>query len=68
VASIIEQTLAGLHGPHPADLYLLLAALSDLLVAIGRGLSLAATRDYRSGLQGSGKAATLAKSLMRTQW
>jgi hypothetical protein len=64
--TIIEHALAGLHGPPPADLYPLLAALSDLLVTLGQGLKLAGARDYLSGLNGSGKAATLAKSLVAT--
>jgi hypothetical protein len=64
VATIIEHALAGLHGPSPADLYPLVAALSDLLATAGGGLRLAGARDYLSGLVGSGKAAALAKSLV----
>ncbi len=39
-------------------------ALSDLLSSLGRGLDVAAARSYLSRLQGSGKAAALAKSLV----
>jgi hypothetical protein len=61
--TIIEHILAGLQGPPPTDLHALLGALSDLLAAAGRGLRIAGARSYLSRLDGSGKAAALAKSL-----
>jgi hypothetical protein len=64
VVIVIEHVLACLPRPAPADLYPLLAALSDLLVTVGRGLTLPGARDNLAGLPGSGKAAALARSLV----
>jgi hypothetical protein len=66
VAACIEHVLAGLQGPAPADLHPVLGVLSDLLASLGRGLDVGAARTYLAGLQGSGKAAALAKSLVGT--
>lgn len=66
MVTIIEHALASLQGPPPADLHALLGALSDLLATAGRGLQIAGARNYLSGLDGSGKAAALAKSLTST--
>lgn len=65
VSTLIEHTLAGLHGTPPADVHLLLGALSDLLADAGRGLRLGGAAAYLSAVEGSGKAATLARSLVR---
>lgn len=66
MVTIIEHALASLQGPPRADLHALLGALSDLLATAGRGLQIAGARNYLSGLDGSGKAAALAKSLTST--
>ena len=64
--TIIEHTLAGLQERPPADLHALLGTLSDLLASAGHGLRSAGARNYLSRLDGSGKAAALARSLIAT--
>ncbi len=64
VVAVIESMLGSLHGPPPTDLAALLSVLSDSLAGLDRRLSTPVAVAYLSGIEGSGKAARLAKSLV----
>jgi hypothetical protein len=64
VVRVIETMVAGLHGSPPRDLAVLIAVLSDSLAALEQRLTHQAAIAYLSGIEGSGKAASLAKSLV----
>jgi uncharacterized protein DUF6493 len=64
VATIIERLLAAMHGPPPPDLHAVLATLSDALAARGRPIQDRDAWAYLAGIEGSGKAATMAKALL----
>lgn len=66
VAIAIERLLASMHGPPPPDLHTVLTALSDSLAARGRPLSDPDASAYLAGIEGTGKAAVLAKQLLAT--
>lgn len=66
VAVAIERLLAAMQGPAPPDLHALLTTLSDALAARDRLLEDPDASAYLAGVEGTGKAAVLAKRLLAT--
>jgi Family of unknown function (DUF6493) len=64
VSDIVETILSELHSPVPTDLYALLSLENELLASLGHGLQRSQARDYLTGIEGSGKAADLARQLL----
>jgi signal recognition particle GTPase len=58
------MALSGLYGPPPSDLHALLALLNELSAARGHGVKRPTAKAYLTGIEGSGKTATLAKQLL----
>jgi Family of unknown function (DUF6493) len=64
VCELIEVVLSALDGPPPSDLHALLSLLNELQASLDHGIRRPTARAYLVGIEGTGKAATLARHLL----
>jgi hypothetical protein len=64
LSQLLEVVLSALYEPPPADLHAVLSLLNELQASLGHGIRHPPARAYLVGIEGTGKAAALARQLL----